>query len=115
MDWNWGWILKENDTGFAKRAWHLHLWLLKFQVFPVLNGEINVLQDDVDALLVGPIEWQEANYAVVVDLNETQCRQVRSKIKKTGSVVVNLILSAMDRLILLLFRIWELSFPIFRK
>lgn len=88
---------------FAQRAWHLHLWLLKFQVFPVLNGEINMLQDDADTLLVGAIERQEANHAVIIDLNGTHHRQSIWR-EETGSAIMNLIL-------LLLFRIWELTSP----
>lgn len=48
-----------------------NLGLFDLQVFPILYGEINVLQDDVDALLISAIKGQEANHTVVINLEET--------------------------------------------
>lgn len=45
------------------------LWLLQLQVFSVLDGEVDVLQHDVHALLICPVKGQEAHHAVVVDLD----------------------------------------------
>lgn len=49
----------------------LHLWLLEVQVLSVLDGEVDVLQDDVDSLLICAVEGQEPHHAVVLDLDRT--------------------------------------------
>lgn len=49
----------------------LHLWLLEVQVLSVLDGEVDVLQDDVESLLVRAVEGQEPDHAVVLDLDRT--------------------------------------------
>lgn len=56
-------------AGGAERALDRYLWLFKLEVLPVLNGAVDVLQDDVDAFIVGAVKRQEANHAVVVNLN----------------------------------------------
>lgn len=48
-----------------------HLGLLEVQVLSVLDGEVDVLQDDVDSLLVCAVEGQEPHHAVVIDLDTT--------------------------------------------
>lgn len=49
----------------------LHLWLLEVQVLSVLDGEVDVLQDNIDSLLVRAVEGQEPHHAVVLDLDRT--------------------------------------------
>lgn len=49
-----------------------YLWLLKLQVLPELDGEVDVLQDDVDSFLVRAVKRQEPHHAVVIDLNPRQ-------------------------------------------
>lgn len=57
-----------SETGGGGGALNLYLGLFKLQIFPILNGSIDVLQRYVDALVIGAIKRQEPNHAVVVDL-----------------------------------------------
>lgn len=49
----------------------LHLWLLEVEVLSILDGEVNVLQDDVDSLLICAVKGQEPHHAVVLNLDRT--------------------------------------------
>lgn len=52
-----------------------NLWLFKLQVFTILYGEINVLQDHVDALLISAVKGQETNHTVIINLKKTVIKQ----------------------------------------
>ncbi len=46
------------------------LGLFKLQVFTILYGKINVLQDNVDALLISAVKGQETNHTVIINLKK---------------------------------------------
>lgn len=52
-----------------------YLRLLELQVLAVLYGEVNVLENNVDAFFIGAVERQETHHAVVIDLTEKNQRR----------------------------------------
>lgn len=61
----------------------LHLHLLDLQVFSILDGEVDVLQHNVNTFLISAIKRQESHHAVVINL-ETEA--LKSSVEQTDAV-----------------------------